>query len=136
MVWLPHTGHRRGNNRSGIAATCRSVLSSASGSAIKRIKAGVKARPLQRPCQGSIGVPGLHPPGKLQYRTKKRILLSAYQRHSNAYIKTLASIYTNIASYFSRQVGAADDHVLSQRYTHLPSPSHRYRQPAVYIDDT
>src|ERR1019366_9333543 len=106
MVWLPHTGHRRGNNRSGIAATSRSVLFSASGSAIKRIKAGVKARPLQRPAKVRSGS-GPSPSGKSQYRTKKRILLSAYQRHSNAYITTLAGIYTNIASYFSRLVGDA-----------------------------
>ena len=50
-----------------------SVLSFVSGSAIKRITAGVKAR-RDRPCQVSICWPGLHPPGKVS-SNEKRILL-------------------------------------------------------------
>jgi hypothetical protein len=48
-----------------------SVLFSDSGSAIKRIKAGVKARVLSTPCQGSIGSRGLHPPVKVSVERKK-----------------------------------------------------------------
>jgi hypothetical protein len=50
-----------------------SPLSFVSGSAIKRITAGVKAR-RDRPCQVSIGWSGLHPPGKVS-SDEKRILL-------------------------------------------------------------
>jgi hypothetical protein len=48
-----------------------SVLSSASGSAIKRIKAGVKARPFQRPAKVRLDA-GLHPPGKDSVSNEKK----------------------------------------------------------------
>ena len=52
MDQLPHTGHRRGSIRSGNGVAQGSGLPSPSGSAIKRIKAGVKARPFSPPRQG------------------------------------------------------------------------------------
>jgi hypothetical protein len=59
-----------------------SMLSFASGSAIKRITAGVKARH-DRPCQDSISWPGLHPPVK-SVSNEKRILLSVGEREAPA----------------------------------------------------
>jgi hypothetical protein len=56
-----------------------SVLSSASGSAIKRIKAGVKARPFSTPCQGSIRVAGLHPPVKSDSNEKRLSFPDCYR---------------------------------------------------------
>ena len=56
-----------------------SDLSSPSGSAIKRIKVGVKVRPFQRPAKVRSGC-GPSPSGKSQCRTKKRISLSDYYR--------------------------------------------------------
>jgi hypothetical protein len=48
-----------------------STLSLVSGSAIKRITAGVKGPPLTVACKVSICWPGLHPPGKISIQTKK-----------------------------------------------------------------
>jgi hypothetical protein len=55
-----------------------SMLSFASGSAIKRITAGVKAR-RDRPCQISICRPGLHPPA-MSASNEKRIQLFTKER--------------------------------------------------------
>jgi hypothetical protein len=56
-----------------------SILSSASGSAIKRITAGVKAA-ADRLCQVSISWTGLHPPAK-SVSNEKRILPPPVRRH-------------------------------------------------------
>lgn len=53
-----------------------SVLSSASGSAIKRIKAGVKAHSFSTPCQASIRVRGPSPSGKVSFERKKKNIAS------------------------------------------------------------
>jgi hypothetical protein len=66
MVRLPHIGHRRGNSRSGKTV---SRLFSFSGSAIKRIKAGVKPRP-DRPAKAQSGY-GASPSGKIRSNEKK-----------------------------------------------------------------
>jgi len=79
MVRLPQMGHSRGSSRSGIAPVPASVLLSASGSAIKRIKAGVKACLSTAPCQVMDSLEGLHPPGK-SITNEKRILLSDASR--------------------------------------------------------
>ena len=68
-----------------------SVLFSGSGSAIKRITAGVKAGPDRR-CQVFDLVAGLHPPGKVSSERKKNIafcLLSARPRLQPDYAPNL-----------------------------------------------
>jgi len=56
-----------------------SMLSFVSGSAIKRITASVKAA-ADRSRQASICWPGLHPPGKSQFPTKKEYRLLRVRR--------------------------------------------------------
>jgi hypothetical protein len=60
------------------------MLSFGSGSAIKRIKAGVKAPPLTVPCQSFDLLPGLHPPVKVSFE-RKRIQLSLGNRKGTTY---------------------------------------------------
>jgi hypothetical protein len=62
-----------------------SDLSSPSGSAIKRIKAGVKARAFSTPCQGSIRMRAFTL-RQNQFRTKKeyRFLTAPARHRSNA----------------------------------------------------
>jgi hypothetical protein len=69
IVQFPQIGHRRGNRSSGI--TPGSMLSFASGSAIKRITAGVKARRRRFSAKFSIRWPGLHPPAKSDSNEKR-----------------------------------------------------------------
>ncbi len=74
-----------------------SMLSFASGSAIKRITAGVKAR-RDRPCQDSISWPGLHPPVK-SVSNEKRILLSVGEREAPAlHIGRFISTFEEVAA--------------------------------------
>ena len=73
-----------------------SMLSFASGSAIKRITAGVKAR-RDRPCQVPICWPGLHPPAK-SASNEKRILRSVIDREAlTLHIGRFISTYHSLA---------------------------------------
>src|SRR5215471_10086571 len=58
-----------------------SMLSLASGSAIKRITAGCEGPPLTVACEVSICWPGLHPPAK-SVSNEKRILFSCREREA------------------------------------------------------
>ena len=81
-----------------------SDLSSPSGSAIKRIRAGVKARPSQR-LPRLDQVAGLHPPVKISCRTKKeyRFLTISAEPRSNCNISRYIGPLRDPPSHFRKR---------------------------------
>ena len=84
-----------------------SMLSFASGSAIKRITAGVKARH-DRPCQDSISWPGLHPPVK-SVSNEKRILLSVREREPSHLRHWPVYIHSQLSGYNSNRINCLEE---------------------------
>jgi len=99
MVWLPHSGHRRGSSSSGNLVTPGSILFSASGSAIKRITGWREGLAADRLCKFSISWTGLHPPAKSAFERKKNTasagraatLLAPLAHHIGRYKPTIRS---------------------------------------------
>ena len=100
IVLSRQTGHRRGRQSSGITPARCCLL--ASGSAIKRITAGVKAA-ADRRCQSFDLRAGLHPPGKVSLERKKNTAFWG----AECSLKTLAGYFAQSAEVkWVRRFGA------------------------------